>query len=80
MNEYKDIYIIVSKNIKKYRKLRNYTQEELANKCSMTREYIGRIESDKGIKYFSLYTIYIISIALDIPIICLFLPDKIYNI
>ena len=79
MNEYKDIYIIVSKNIKKYRKLRNYPQEELANKCSMTREYIGRIESYKEIKYFSLYTIYIISIALDIPIVCLFLPDKIYN-
>ena len=46
----------VRRNIKKYRKLRNYTQEELANKCSMTREYISRIESDKGIKYFSLYT------------------------
>ena len=79
MNEHKDIYIIVSKNIKKYRNLRNYTQQKLADKCLMTREYIGRIESNKGLKNFSLDTIYIISNALDIPIICFFLPDNIYQ-
>ena len=79
MNEHIDIYKTVSKNIKKYRNLRNYTQQELADKCLMTREYIGRIESNKGLKSFSLDTIYIISNALDIPIICFFLPDNTYQ-
>jgi len=78
LNKHIDIYKTVSKNIKKYRNLRNYTQQELADKYLMTREYIGRIESNKGLKSFSLDTIYIISNALDIPIICFFLPDNIY--
>ena len=79
MNKHKDIYKILSKNIKKYRNLRNYTQQELADKCLMTRDFIGRIESNKELKSFSLDTIYIISKALDVPIICFFLLDNTYQ-
>ena len=67
-----DIYVIVSKNIKKYRIKRNITQRELADKCLFSHEYIRQIESKRGKKNFSLGTVKIIANALDIPIIFLF--------
>lgn len=47
-----DIYITVSKNIKRYRIKRNMTQKELADKCLFSHEYIRQIESKKGKKIF----------------------------
>lgn len=44
------IYEIVSQNIRKYRKERNMTQAELAEKCDLSHEFIRRIESTKGKK------------------------------
>ena len=67
-----DIYITVSKNIKRYRIKRNMTQKELTDKCLFSHEYIRQIESKKGKKNFSLGTVKIIANALDIPITCLF--------
>ena len=71
----KDIYTVVSKNIKKYRELRNMTQQELANKSGYSYAYIRRIEGPKCPKNFSIQTIYILSIASSIPIKYLF-EDK----
>ena len=46
----------LGKNIKKYRLQSNYSQEFLAEKCDLSREYISRIES--GQKYVSLKKIF----------------------
>ena len=35
----------LGKNIKKYRLQNNYSQEFLAEKCNLSREYISRIEN-----------------------------------
>lgn len=68
MNEYFDIYEIISMNIKKYRKEKGMTQEELAIKSCYTWEYIRRIESRKAKKTFSLSTIINIANVLEIPV------------
>lgn len=67
-----DIYIIVSKNIRKYRKLKGITQKELSIKSGYSYAYIRRIEGPTCPKNFSLQTIYNLSIALEIPIENLF--------
>jgi len=67
-----DIYKIIRHNIKKYRVLRNMTQAELAEKVSLTHDYIRQIESDKVANTFSIQTLYDISIALDIEMSLLF--------
>ena len=67
-----DIYLLVSKNIKKYRKQNNMTQQELAEKCEYSYAYIRRIEGPKCSKNFSILTLYNISKALNIDIKNLF--------
>ena len=68
MNEYNDIYEIISLNIKKYRKEKGITQEKLAIRSRYTWEFIRRIESKKAKKSFSLSTLVNIANALEIPI------------
>ena len=67
-----NIYNVIAKNIKKYRKEANITQATLAEKVGVSHEFIRRIESDKGAKTFSVDTIYKISLALNIEIEKLF--------
>ncbi len=71
-NNNEDIYEVVSKNIRKYRKLRKYTQQQLAQRSGYSYEFIRRIESQKAKKYFSIRTVDIIAQALDIPTFELF--------
>lgn len=40
-----DIYNIIGKNIKKYRKLKGWTQRELAEKLLLSDSFIGKLES-----------------------------------
>ena len=61
-----DIYVVVRKNIKKYRIEKNITQAELAEKADLTHDYIRQIESNKVANTFSVQTLYDISVALDI--------------
>lgn len=68
----KDIKSIISKNIRKYRKLRGYTQEQLALYTDRSFEFIRRIESDKGRKGFSVETLWRISVVLEIDMNKLF--------
>lgn len=67
-----DLYEAIAKNIKKWRKIRGITQAELAERVGLSHEFIRRIESKKGVKTFSVETLYKISIALDINISELF--------
>ena len=68
-----DIYKVIRKNIKKYRKLKNMTQAELAEKADLSHDYIRQIESEKIANTFSVQTIYDISVALDVSInLCVF--------
>ena len=71
-----DIYVVVRKNIKKYRIEKNITQAELAEKADSTHDYIRQIESNKVANTFSVQTLYDISVALDIEIGKLFEIDN----
>lgn len=61
-------YDIAKRNIKKYWKEKNLTQQNLADKVGLTRDYIQAIEGNKRKKYFTLATLGRIADALDIPI------------
>jgi len=66
------IYIQISQNIKKYRKIRGLTQQELSQKTGYSYSYIRKIEGPNCPKNFSILTLYIIAKSLDIDIQCLF--------
>lgn len=59
------IYEIISKNIKKYRKLKGWTQEQLAEKINYSLSFIRGIESSY-LHTFSLGAIWRISQVLEI--------------
>ena len=40
-----NIYNVIGKNIKKYRKLKGWTQRELAEKLLLSDSFIGKLES-----------------------------------
>jgi len=71
------IYIQISQNIKKYRKIRGLTQQELSQKTGYSYSYIRKIEGPNCPKNFSILTLYIIAKSLDIDIQCLFDKDDI---
>ena len=64
--------MVVAKNIKYYRKSRNMTQAQLAEKTEYSHEFIRRIEAPNSRKNFSLDTVSNIARALDIDIELLF--------
>lgn len=57
--------------IKKYRESRNYTQEEFANICNISRAYYGRIE--RGEYNVTIKQCKKIADALNIPLFLLFI-------
>ena len=67
-----DVYLIISKNIKKYRLKKGMTQKDLAIKSGYSYAYIRRVEGPKCIKNFSIQTIYRLAKSLDIDIKQLF--------
>ena len=67
-----DVYEIVAKNIKYYRKIKKMTQAELAEKTEYSHEFIRRIEAPNSKKNFSLDAVNNIAEALDIDIELLF--------
>lgn len=66
-----DIYNIVGKNIKKYRKLNNLTQRQLAEKLLLSESFIAKLESNTH-QTISLDTIEQIAHVLNIDIKNLF--------
>lgn len=71
----KDIKRIVALNIRKYRKLKGYTQEELAIYTDRSFEFIRRIESEEGKRGISVETLWRIAVVLEIPVDYLFEED-----
>lgn len=70
-NQYIDkdsLHAIVCENISKYRKQRGLTQQVLSEKIDISHEYLRQLESKRGQKDFTFYTLYKISQALEIPI------------
>lgn len=75
MNKYEvNIYEQIARNIKKHRKIVGITQAVLAERVGVSHEFIRRIESKKGVKTFSVDTIWKISLALKIE------PGKLFEI
>ncbi len=66
-----DIYNIVGKNIKKYRKLNNLTQRQLADKLLLSESFIAKLESNTH-QTISLDTLEQISLILNTDIKNLF--------
>lgn len=62
-----ELHLIVCKNIKKYRIQQGLTQQELSEKIEMSHEYLRQLESAKGQKDFTFYSLYKISLVLGIP-------------
>ena len=67
---------VIRKNIKKYRKIKNLTQQELADKAGLTMNYISKIESIKMQRGFTITSLTRIADALEIDIKELFSEDK----
>lgn len=63
-----DIYNTIRKNIKKYRKLKGLTSEELSEMVDLSHEFIRQIESEKMAYNFSVETFYKISVALGVSL------------
>ena len=74
-----DIYIVVAKNVKHYRKGREWTQAQLAEKTGYSHEFIRRIEGPNSGKNFSLDAVSNIAKALDIDIELLFEKKEFEN-
>lgn len=63
-----DIYNIIRKNIKKYRKERKMTSARLAELTGLSHDFIRQIESEKTAYNFSVATFYKISKALNVSL------------
>lgn len=66
--KHSDIYRVIGQTIKKYRKLRNLTQEQLADKACISISYLTKIEAPNCDQPFSLEVILDISEVLDVSI------------
>jgi len=64
----KDIKKIVARNIRKYRKEKHLTQEQLALYTDRSFEFIRRIESEEGKRGFSVETLWRIATVLEVPL------------
>ena len=75
-NKYNDDYYyqLARLNIKKYRTQKNYTTQELADKCDLTHQFIRDLECIKLTRRPRLDTLGRIANALDIDIRDLFAP------
>ena len=61
------VYYWVGKNIRKQRKLKGWTQRQLAEKCSFSENFIGDLENET-FKTCSLNTLYHISKVLGVTL------------
>ncbi len=63
-----NIYDIIRKNIKKYRKEKGLTSAQLAEMVDLSHDFIRQIESEKTAYNFSVDTFYKISVALGVTL------------
>ena len=72
MSNYKNIYTLIGQNIKKYRKLKGYTQEQLATMTNLSYGYIKNLEAKGVYASISIETLQLIANELDVKLINLF--------
>jgi transcriptional regulator with XRE-family HTH domain len=65
---------VVGNNIKKYRKILNISQEELAERAGLHRTYIGGIE--RGERNITLDSLQVIAIALNVAPVVLIVEEN----
>ena len=65
-------YSIIRKNVKKYRKEKKLTQQELADMTELSREYICDIENDSRNKHLTIAVLGRVADALRVDIACFF--------
>lgn len=70
--KHNDKYLQLGLNIAYYRKLKNLTQEELAEQVDVSRTHISNIEATRVDKSLSLDLLFDIAQALDIDVAKLF--------
>ncbi len=63
-----NLNIVISKNVRKYRKLDGITQEQLAIDIGVSVDYLRRFETQEGKEGMSIKTLYRISVVLNTPI------------
>lgn len=78
LNFKNNIYNVIRKNIKKYRKQKGLTSAQLAEMVDLSADFIRQIESEKVAYNFSVDTFYKISIALGVSLDDL-IQDETYN-
>ena len=64
--ENRDKYIALGLNISYYRKLRGYTQEQLAERADLSRSYLSSVEAPSMITNVSLEVLFNLAKALDV--------------
>ncbi len=72
INDDEYYYKIVRKNIKKYRKDKNLTQQNLADMTELSREYICDIENDSRNKHLTIAVLGRIAEAMNMDITAFF--------
>ena len=67
-NDENIIYYIIGQNLKKIRKEKGLTQEELAEKSNYSLSFIGNLESQKVYQTISIGSLYHIARILDVHV------------
>lgn len=70
-NDLNYIYFFVGKQIRKYRKLKKWSQSKLASECNFTDTFISNLENN-AFQTISLNSLFLIAQKLEIPVIKLF--------
>lgn len=65
--EHSDKFLQLGLKVAYYRKLRGFTQEELAEKLNLSPAFIGHVEAPNIQKAISLDTLFDIATVLDVP-------------
>lgn len=71
MNNYHfnpDMYLVVARNVKKYREENNYTIKELAEYTKIQESFLENFENADKITTISIYDLYKISVVLNVSI------------
>ena len=63
-----DIKKVIALNIRKYRKLKGLTQEQLALYSDLSYDFVRRIETSGGKCGFSVNTLYKLATILEVPL------------
>lgn len=72
MEKHYDKYRILGLNVAYYRKMKGFTQQQLAEKIFISKNHLSRIEAPKAVKSFSIDVIFEISAALEVDVAKLF--------